>query len=200
MTPKQTLRLVKKIADIKRTLAAEKRKFCGYDDSRGLRYLPTRYYLQLGDYAGGLAYTRWFAKSFPDDVGLPDFLFEWSVLLFKAGKLAQARNKVWQTYCVNTYVLDKFLGQPVQPLLKYEWSAMAQSGFADYFVYSSEQADLLDFSEWLRELMSTDVFRHQQARFLAIHQRLISELNPNVRGRLLAEVRQLETALSLSVS
>ena len=85
MTPKQSQRLIKKIADIKRALAAEKRKFGGYDDSRGLRYLPTRYYLQLADYKGGLAYTRWFAKTFPDDIGFPDFLFEWAVLLFKVG-------------------------------------------------------------------------------------------------------------------
>lgn len=62
MTPKQTQRLSKKIADIKRALAAEKRRFGGYDDSRGLRYLPTRYYIQLADYKGGLSYTRWFAK------------------------------------------------------------------------------------------------------------------------------------------
>ncbi|UFH57660.1 hypothetical protein [Spirosoma sp. KNUC1025] len=53
MTPKQIQRLEKKIAAIKRALAAEKRKFGGYDDSRGLRYLPTRYYLQLGDIKGG---------------------------------------------------------------------------------------------------------------------------------------------------
>ncbi len=69
MTPKQAQRLIIKIADINRALATEKRKFGGYDDSRGLRYLPTRYYIQLADYKGGLAYTRWFAKTFPDDIG-----------------------------------------------------------------------------------------------------------------------------------
>ena len=73
MTPKQSQRLIKKIADIKRALAAQKRTFSGYDDSRGLRYLPTRYYLQLADYKGRLTYTRWFAKTFPDDIGFADF-------------------------------------------------------------------------------------------------------------------------------
>jgi hypothetical protein len=42
MTPKQIEILKKKIADIRRTLAAEKRKFGVYDDSGGLRYLPTK--------------------------------------------------------------------------------------------------------------------------------------------------------------
>ncbi|SFF20339.1 hypothetical protein SAMN05216167_1357 [Spirosoma endophyticum] len=125
MTHKQAQRLLKKIVDIKRVLAAEKRKFGGYDDSRGVRYLPTRYYLQLQDYKGGLAYTRWFAKTFPDDMGFPDFLFEWAVLLYKGGKLDLAKAKIWQTFCANTYVLDKFFGHPIQPLPKYEWSNLA---------------------------------------------------------------------------
>lgn len=65
MTPKQAERLIKKIAVIKRVLAAEKRKFGGYDDSRGLRYLPTRYYLQLGDYRGGWPTPVGSPKPFP---------------------------------------------------------------------------------------------------------------------------------------
>ena len=58
MTPKQIESAKKKIADIKRTLAAEKRKLGCYDDSRGLRYLPTKYYIQLNDFIGGL-YRDW---------------------------------------------------------------------------------------------------------------------------------------------
>ena len=76
MTPKQIERLKKKISSVKRTLSAEKRKIGCYDDSRGLRYIPTKYYIQLADYNGGLAYTKWFDKNFPDDSGFPTFLFE----------------------------------------------------------------------------------------------------------------------------
>lgn len=196
MTPNQAQRLVKKIADIKRVLAAEKRKYGGYDDSRGLRYLPTRYYLQLGDYKGGLAYTRWFAKAFPDDIGSPDFLFEWSVLLFKTGKLVGAQAKVWQTYCANTYVLDKFFGKPVEPLPKYEWSNWAMPGFTDYFTYKHEQADLLEFGLWLGAFMANDRFVSCQERYLAIHQRLAVEEDRETRGYLLQEAHQLEKAFS----
>src|SRR5699024_10525078 len=101
MTPKQAERLQKKISDIRRALAAEKRKFGAYDDSRGLRYLPTRYYMQLGDYRGGLTYLRWFSKNFPDDGGFPDFLFEWTVILFKSGRLKEAAQKAFETFCAN---------------------------------------------------------------------------------------------------
>jgi hypothetical protein len=64
MTPKQTEKLRAKIADIKKVLAYEKRKFGGYDDSRGLRYLPTRYFVELADYAGGLALHEMVFKEF----------------------------------------------------------------------------------------------------------------------------------------
>ncbi|GAB2562202.1 hypothetical protein [Spirosoma aerophilum] len=192
MTPKQIQRLEKKIADIKRALAAEKRKFGGYDDSRGLRYLPTRYYLQLGDYKGGVTYTRWFAKTFPDDIGFPDFLFEWTVLLFKAGKFDQARIKAWQTFCSNTYILDTFLGNPAQPIAKYEWSNLAQESFTDQFPYSQQQAELQDFSQWLVELLSTDLFKTRKDRYIAIQQRLATEDDQETRRYLLSEAHQLE--------
>lgn len=191
MTPKQAERLKKKIADIKRALAAEKRTFGGYDDSRGLRYLPTRYYLQLGDYRGGLNYTRWFAKAFPDDAGFPDFLFEWTVLLFKAGKLGEAQGKAWQTFCANTYVLHKFLGRPIQPLAKDEGWAYAGVGLVDYFSYSSQQAELLDFSLWLDEFLSSEAFISRRAHYMALYERLDTEEDGETRGYLIHQAHQL---------
>ncbi|MCX6213809.1 hypothetical protein [Spirosoma sp.] len=195
MTPKQAQRLIKKNADIKRALAAEKRRFGGYDDSRGLRYLPTRYYIQLADYKGGLAYTRWFAKSFPDDIGFPDFLFEWALLLFKAGKFAEAKAKTWQTFCANTNLFDKYFGHPIQPLPKYEWSNLAQAGFTDYFTYSHQQPELLDFSQWLEEFMASEPFTSRKARYLTIHQQLKVEDDLESRAYLCQEANQLEKAI-----
>jgi hypothetical protein len=49
MTAKQIEKLKTKISDIRRILAAEKRKFGCYDDSRGLRYLPTGFFVKLAD-------------------------------------------------------------------------------------------------------------------------------------------------------
>jgi len=58
MTLNQTEKLKRKIAEIKRILEAEKRRFGCYDDSRGLRYIPASYFVRLGDYAVGLALTK----------------------------------------------------------------------------------------------------------------------------------------------
>jgi hypothetical protein len=101
VTPKQIERVKTKIADIKRILAAEKKKFGGYDDSRGLRYLPTKYFIQLGDFGGGLTYLKWFDKNFPGDSGFPEFLFERTIILFKTGKTKDAAQNAFRTFCAN---------------------------------------------------------------------------------------------------
>src|SRR5438876_962575 len=138
MTPKQILRTQKKISGIRRVLAAEKRTFGCYDDSRGLRYLPTRLYVKIQDYSGGLIYTRWFRKNFPDDIGFPEFLFEWTIILFKMNKLKDAEKKAFQTFCSNTYLFDKYFGKPIVRIEKYEGSNVGEPEFLNDFPYSSQ--------------------------------------------------------------
>lgn len=191
MTPKQAERLQKKISDIRRALAAEKRKFGAYDDSRGLRYLPTRYYMQLGDYRGGLTYLRWFGKNFPDDGGFPDFLFEWTVILFKSGKLKEAAQKAFETFCANTYLFDRFFGRPVVPIDKWEGSNLATPSFTEHFPYSCGQAELADFGIWLENLTLSEDFTFRSSRYVEVYKRLKTENNREARFELLMQARQL---------
>ncbi len=75
MTPKQTEKLKKKIADIKRILAAEKKSsavMTTAEDSGTSR--PVILY-SWEDYKGGVTYLKWFYKNFPDDGGFPEFPF-----------------------------------------------------------------------------------------------------------------------------
>jgi hypothetical protein len=98
VTPKQAERLQTKISNIKRSLAAEKRKFGCYDDSRGLRYLPTKYFIQLQDYKGGLTYLRWFSKNFPDDGGFPDFLLNGQSSYSSAARLRKQQKRLLRPF------------------------------------------------------------------------------------------------------
>ena len=192
MTPKQTERLKKKIADIKRVLAAEKKKFGAYDDSRGLRYLPTKYYIQIEDYSGGLAYTKWFSKNFPDDIGFPDFLFEWAIILYKNGKLIAAEKKAYQTFCANTYLFDKFFGRGITPIDKWEGSNLEAASFTDYFKYSCKQKELEDFTNWLSAFISTDRFIELSNKYIEIKKRLKTETDRETRHYLVMQASQLE--------
>ncbi len=91
-------KIERKIEKIKKLLAADKRKWGAWDDSRGLRYLPPGLYIQIEDWAGGLKYLKWFEKNFPDDMGMPEFLFEWTIILFNSNKIKEAESKTMQTF------------------------------------------------------------------------------------------------------
>jgi hypothetical protein len=192
VTPKQTERIKKKITDIKRALASEKRKYGDYDDSRGLRYIPNSLYIKLGDYSGGLTYTNWFQKNFPDDSGFPDFLFEWTIILYKCGKIKEAEKKAFETFCSNTYLFAKFFGSRIVPLDKYENSNIDIPSYCDYLEYSSEQLELKDFSDWLSKYLTAEKFITLSTKFIEIYRRLKTEHDPETRGYLIQQARKLE--------
>jgi hypothetical protein len=191
MTPYQKQRLELKIKRIRNILAAEKRKFGGYDDSRGLRYLPTSLYIKLQDYKGGLAYTRWFAKNFPDDAGFPDFLFEWTIILLMNGKMKDAERKAMASFFRNTYIFDKFFGREIVPANKLENWSVELPEFLEDFKYSSGQPELADFSKWLMEFEQTEKFKSLAERFIKAQERLKYEKDPEMRHLLVRIDKQL---------
>ena len=192
MTPKQIERVQTKIKKIRAALAAEKRKFGGFFDSRGLRYMPPQLFIKIQDYKGGLVYLRWFQKNFPDDIGFPDFLFEWILILFKNGKLKDAELKAIETYFSNSYLYDKYFGREIIPIKKYEYSNMTGSEFVQYFNYSSTQIELNDFTEWLLNFEKSERFQTIKEKYIAINKRLLIEEDYETRKYLLMQIDQLK--------
>lgn len=92
--------------------------------------------------------------------------------------------------------MAKFVGHPIQPLPKYEWSNLAQAGFTDYFIYSHQQVELLDFSQWLEEFMGSEHFMGRKERYLLIQQRLQEEEDLEIRDYLRQQAHQLENAIN----
>jgi hypothetical protein len=191
MTPKQIERIQKKIKNIRKALYEEKRMFGGYHDGRGLRYIPPSLYLKIQDYKGGLTYLRWFNKNFSDDIGMPDFLFEWTIILFKIGKIKEAESKAIQTYFANSYLFDKFFERQIIPIEKYENSNLDIPEFAEYLTYSKNQNELSDFSEWLADFEKSEKFGKIKSKFLEISKRLKTENDRETRSYLLQQLYQL---------
>ena len=188
MTPKQADRLRRHITAIRRSLAAEKRKFGGYDDSRGLRYLPTRSYVQLADFAGGLTYLRWFWRNFPTDVGFADFLFEATIILFKQGKLQEARQQATATFRADRQLLARFLGQPAPPAEAWENAPLAAESYTRYFATLGSPATLLDVAEWVGELTSSEEFLASAQQFSDLRRQLHGEQDGEKRRHLLDQL------------
>jgi hypothetical protein len=192
MTPKETDKYKKYIADVKRSLSAEKRKYGGYHDGRGMRYYPPKAYLKLQDFKGGLSYLKWFQKNFPDDSGFPDFLMEWTIILFMTGKLKDAEKKAFQTFCSNTYLFDKYFDRPIIRIDKYEFSNIDIAEYTKTFEYSSKQSELVDFSNWLTKYLLSENFIKLSSKFIDISKRIKKETDNESRGYLLRQLWQLE--------
>jgi len=194
MTPKQAARLRQQITAIRRTLAAEKKKFGGYDDSRGLRYLSTRYYVQLADFAGGLTYTRWFAKNFPDDAGFPDFLFEWTFILFERGKLQQAEQQAFATFCADRQLFEHLLARPLTPAEPWEEAPLPAASYAAYFASLGPPPRFAAFTQWLAGWLSTERFTHRAAQYERLQQLLQGESDVAKRHALWDQIGQVTAA------
>ena len=176
MTPLQIERIQKTIAKIKRELAADKKRHGGYyDDSRGLRYLPPSLYLKLQDYNGAMRYFRWFAKNFDDDSGYPTFLFEWSITLYKNGRLLDAESMVLLTFFSNNYLIDWYLGKEKRASDIKEQSNWQSVDLLKDFPYSHRDPMLSDFSDWLTLFLSTEKYKEYSQGFLRIQQKLSDE-------------------------
>ena len=176
MIPKQEERIRKKIKSIKRDLVADKRRHHGYyDDSGGLRYLPPELYLKLGDYTEALRYFNWFRKNFPDDIGYPPFLIEWSITLFKTKRLKQAEKKVMETFAANTYLIEFFLGKEVMDQERFESSNWQSKELLESFGYSKDDEALRDFAEWLENLIVGPEFSDFADTIMELNRKLKSE-------------------------
>lgn len=197
MTPKQQERIKNKIKKIKAALSADKKYWGGqHHDGRGLRYIPPQYYIQLNDFTGGLRYFNWFHKNFPDDSGYPDFLFEWTIILFKTRRIKEAEKKAFETFCLNTYLFDTYFGREVTKIKKYEGAKLETLDFADsQFCYSNKQEQLTDFSDWLEKFIATEKFIRLSTKFIDIKKRLETESDVEIRYYLIQHVRQLKDEL-----
>lgn len=176
MTPKQEERLRNKIVRVRKELAADKKQWGGYyHDGRGLRYLPLELFIKLRDYKGGLRYLRWFDKAFPDDACYTIFLFEWTLILFKVGKVAEAEKKLLQTFFSNTYIFDKFLGKAFLSPNKGENPDWKSTSLEEYFHYDKAEPELNDFVEWLERAKANDKIVKLANEFIEIEEQIQDE-------------------------
>ena len=192
MTPKQIERLQTKIKKIRASLASEKRRIGCYDDSRGLRYVPLELYIKLEDYKGGLVYTRWFDKNFPEDMGFPIFLFEWLIILFKNDRIKEAEKKAIQVFLSNSYIFDAYFERESKKIDKYEFSNWETKELADKIGYSKNQENLHDFTEWLLGFEKTERFENLKIKYFEITQKLRKQTNEEEWRDLLVQLNELE--------
>ena len=190
MTPKQEERLRLKIKRIKSALAADKKRWGGfYDDSRGLRYLPLRHFIELEDFKGGLRYTNWFEKNFPDDICFPEFLIEWAIILFKTNKLKEAEKRVFRAIYRCSYMFDnKVTNTPNDQI---DYLKVFEQFYKDYSITTGINETMKDFTFWKNSYLTSENFQKLISKFNDIQNRLNREKDKETRSYLVRHLRQL---------
>ncbi len=193
MTDKQVERVKAKIEKYKRALAADKKYWGGqYHDGQGIRYIIPEQFIKIKDYKGGQRYLKWFEKNFPDDSGYPIFLFEWTFILFKCGKLIEAENKVHQTFFSNTYLFDKFFGKEPLRLDKNESSNWEYESLVDSFAYTSMDTEFIEFASWTEKVLSSRTFLDKANEFIEIERKLKTQPVGEKRTELVNQLSKIK--------
>lgn len=189
MTPKQIERVKTKIKRIKAALAADKKHWGGfYHDGQGLRYIPPQLYLQIDDYSGGLRYFNWFDKNFSDDSCYPDFLFEWTIILFKTNRIKEAEKKAFELFCSDTKQFFKIDGQNNSTISDQE---LAES----YIIELKNKNCLSDFKTWFDKLTTSVKFLHLCTKYIDIKKQLYTEQDDEKASYLSQQLEQLTSEL-----
>lgn len=193
MTDKQIDRVRKKIEKYKKALTADKKYWGGYyHDGAGIRYAIPKLFIKIIDYKGGLKYLNWFDKNFPADIGDPIFLFEWTFILFKCGKLKEAEEKAHRTFFSNTYLWDIFLGKKLLNLDITESSSWEFQSIGNYFTYTSSDTEFIEFTSWIQGVLNNRRFLETVNEFVQIEQQLKTEPVGQIRSELVAKYSKIK--------
>ncbi|HEX2969494.1 MAG TPA: hypothetical protein VHO46_10365 [Bacteroidales bacterium] len=196
MNEKQLEIIKDKIKVYRSRLASEKRRFGGYFDNSGIRYIIPELYLKLGDYKGAIAYFRWFSREFPNDIGLPFFNLFWSFTFFKNKRGKDAIRLAYKTAFQNTYLLDLICNRPVECIDKLEIWGHESVGYAKEVAEWCNKLLTNDFRTWISGLIETGEFSTNMSRFISLQKLLKDETAVKLRSKLLAEISLFEKQLT----
>lgn len=185
MTPNQKERIQNKIKQIRKEIYEEKKRWGGYHDGRGLRYIPFELYLQIQDFKGGLTYLRWFTKTFPEDIGMPTITLMSSLINFKNNKIKDAEKKALQTLFADSSVLDIFMSRPIQ---NENESNFDLKSIKNFFLELEKQNDLTDFKKWLTEFEKSESYKNYRIEYQSLREKQKTETSQPLRDKLFDEI------------
>ena len=181
---------------MKAYLLNEKRKFGGYDDSQGRRYVIPQLYLRVEDYKGALRYFKWFEKEFEDDIGFPDFLLAWTITLFQNNKEELALKKAYQTAFSNIYLFDLLLGHEVVATDNPEFISSESYRFAEEILPDCLAMITGPFLTWLHKVTRQSNFKKNMREFGGLQRLIDSETNISERSKYLGLKKELVERLT----
>jgi hypothetical protein len=192
MTEKEIEKIKNTIKVYKSRLAGEKKRFGGYFDNGGVRYIIPELYIKLGDYKGALTYLNWFEKEFPDDSCFPFFDLLWSFTYFKNKREKDAIRLAYRTAFSNIYVIDLLCNNKVT------LNDASDPGDIDSAKRLAEWCEKFltkDFKQWICKLNETEDFKANMNKFISIRKLIDDESLSEIRAKLIEQSEKLERGL-----
>lgn len=192
MNEKQVERIREQIKVYRARLTGEKRRFGGYFDNGGIRYVIPELYLSLKDYKGALSYYRWFSREFPDDSGFPAFNLFSAFILYQNNRIREAIQASYKTAFSNTYLVDLLCNKPVIELDKAESDGTQELIYAKEIIEGCDSLLTKEFRNWLCILRETEEFSSIMNKYISIHKLLKDKPEEPLRSQLIDEASRIQ--------
>lgn len=193
--PKTEKKIRDRISQYERSLKAEKRKFGGFDDSYGKRYLIAWLYFGLGNMDAFAKYAKWFDRNFPDDMGEPVMKLCWAVVLSRLGKQKEARYRLADLMLSNFYYIPYVLGEDTQRLDMKHFSNWSEPDYVTEIPEEVFDRITEEDKSWMKEAYASDQIQQVRDRYIAIQKELEMTENRNQRSQLITEQYSLAKSL-----
>jgi hypothetical protein len=189
MTDKQKDKIKSKIRSFRATLSAEKRKFGGYMDSRGLRYEISHLYIKAEDYKGALRYYTWFEKEFSDDMCYPLFYIQWTFAIYKNNKPLLAEKKLLETAYNDIFILPILVGE--EEIKSEDENEKGEIKFAQETSEMVKGELPTEFINWAKSIYKSESFQKQFRNFVGLRKLIEDEPLGKQKDRLYKEEERL---------
>jgi hypothetical protein len=196
MTEKQIQKIQNRIKAYRAILTTEKRRFGGYMDSGGIRYVIPELYFTIQDYKGALTYFRWFAKAFSDDIGFPAFNLLRAATLFENNKIPESLGKIYETAFSNTYLLELIAGKNPAIIDKSELIGFENLDYAKQIYKGCIELITLEFQIYLTGLVESKEYNENLTRYISLQKLIKDEPVGQMRNQLINESNKFERQLT----
>lgn len=196
MTEKEIEYIKDTIKKYRSRLTGEKKRFGGYFDNAGIRYVIPELYIKIGDYKGGLSYFRWFSREFSDDPGVPSFNLFCTLILYQNKRLKEAARMIYKTAFSNTYLIDLICNKTPINVDKSEPCGSESLIYANNIIEGCSKLLSGEFKIWLCKLSETDEFKGNLNRFISLQKLIKDEPSGPLRSHLIDQTSKLVTQLT----
>ncbi|MCW7551632.1 hypothetical protein NX722_03020 [Endozoicomonas gorgoniicola] len=194
--PDTEKKLKSKISSYKSSMKKEKKDIGFISDGSGKRYILFSLYFVLNDLDKFEEYVGWYNEEFPDDMGEPIQKLCWSLGLYRANKIVEARFMLAELMLLNLYLIPHVIGEN----LEHEHDIWHSTNF-HYLDYvhdlPKEVKDNIKNSEieWMRECYNSPDFSRIRKRYIEIYHKLLTVREIEERRVLLKESYSLLSSL-----